>query len=249
MLPVYICEDIIEQLEGIKSIIRILIDTYNLDMDIVCAVTDPKELLKNLRVNLDNSVYFLDLDLKSELDGFKLAQKIRKYDPRAFIIIITTHSEMSPMAFEYRIEAMDYIIKEEIKTIEKRILSCLQEAYKRHLAENVETNVLTIPIGKRVHKFRAKDIYYISASESSHKITIIEKSSIMNIPYTLSQAHEQMKDIFMRCHKSYIVNMQHVVNINICNSCIKLDNGMECPVSRRYAKQIKEAFIKNNNSK
>lgn len=70
MLPVYICEDIIEQLEGIKSIIRTLIDTYNLDMDIVCAVTDPKELLKNLRVNLNNSVYFLDLDLKSELDGF-----------------------------------------------------------------------------------------------------------------------------------------------------------------------------------
>lgn len=48
------------------------------------------------------------------MNGFELAQEIRKFDPRGFIIFITTHAELSYMTFTYKVEALDYIIKDDI---------------------------------------------------------------------------------------------------------------------------------------
>ena len=58
------------------------------------------------------------------MTGLTLAQEIRKYDPRGFIIFVTTHSEMSYMTFIYKLEALDFILKDEPKELPKIILHC-----------------------------------------------------------------------------------------------------------------------------
>ena len=50
-------------------------------------------------------IYFLDVDLKSDINGIKLGSKIREKDTRGFIIFTTTHLEMSYFAFKYKVEA------------------------------------------------------------------------------------------------------------------------------------------------
>ena len=42
-------------------------------------------------------IYFLDIDLNSDMNGMKLAQQIRLFAPRGFIVFITAHSGLSAL--------------------------------------------------------------------------------------------------------------------------------------------------------
>ena len=46
---------------------------------------------------------------------------------------------------------------------------------------------------------------------------------------------------FLRCHRSFLVNMKHVVGLR--DPFITLSNGFTVPVSRGKVKQIKTALL------
>lgn len=78
MFPIYICEDNLIQLSHFEKIIKNYILIEELDMDVVCASSDPKEILKVQEKFCAPGLYFLDIELNSDMDGFALAEKIRK---------------------------------------------------------------------------------------------------------------------------------------------------------------------------
>ena len=43
--------------------------------------------------------------------GLDIAKEIRKKDPNATIVFVTTHSEFMPVTFKYRVAALDFIDK------------------------------------------------------------------------------------------------------------------------------------------
>ncbi len=54
----------------------------------------------------------------------------------------------------------------------------------------------------------------------------------------LETVKQELSDIFLQCHKSYLVNMDKIVRI--CKNSILLDNGEELPVSQaRYGDTFK----------
>ena len=121
MIDVYICEDDIKQLDTIKKYVQNTIIIEELDMNITLATNDPHTVLEKLQNAQNPGLFFLDIELRSDMDGLFLAQKIRKHDPRCFIIFITSHSEMSFMTFQYKVEALDFIIKDTPELINSKI--------------------------------------------------------------------------------------------------------------------------------
>ena len=236
MLPIYICEDIPEKLEQIKRTINKHIELEKLDMKVVCAVTNPYTLLEYLNNNRENALFFLDIDLKTDIDGFVLAQKIRKIDPNAYIVIVTSHDELNMMTFKYRIQAMDFIVKENIQEFDSRVLSCLKEAYELSMETEKLSKTLVLEIVRKPIVFVLSDIYYIKAE--SHAISINEKTKVNDLSYNLSSILDILDERFFQCHKSYVVNMEHVTAINDYNQVAILDNGIECPISRRSKKDF-----------
>ena len=110
MIKIYICEDIEEQRNRIRSLVKDIILEEKLDMTIEIASPNPMEILNKAKENdKDISLYFFDVDLNSNINGIDLASKIREFDQRGFIVFITTHGEMSYLTFTYKVEAMDYI--------------------------------------------------------------------------------------------------------------------------------------------
>ena len=137
MLPIYICEDNPVQLNRYSMVINNVIMMEEYDAKLYAAVTHPEELLEILYASqqqngITGSFYLLDIDLNSDMTGFELAQSIRKLDSRGFIVFITTHSELAMLTFQYQVEAMDYILKDESWKINERIRSCLEEALRRN---------------------------------------------------------------------------------------------------------------------
>ena len=121
MLDIYICEDNKKQLSLFTGYIRDALLIENLDMQIVLASSDPDEILEGMKASSNMGVFFLDIDLKSRINGLTLAQEIRKLQPRCFIIFITSHSEMGFLTFQYKVEPLDFIIKSSTEDIKRKI--------------------------------------------------------------------------------------------------------------------------------
>ena len=104
MLNIFVCEDNEVQRRTIVQIIQNTVLIEELDMQLVLDAGDPHVLLERVKASQNTGIYFLDIDLGSNMNGLKLAQQIRLYDPRGFIIFVTAHCELSYMTFQYRVD-------------------------------------------------------------------------------------------------------------------------------------------------
>ena len=123
MLNIVICEDNNIQRSTIEKFIKNSIAKNDFSFRIKLSTNDPEVVLKNIG---NGDIYFLDVDLKNKINGFKLAERIRNIDSLGYIIFITTHSELTYLTFKYRVEAMDFIFKQN-----KREESTIHHAWKR----------------------------------------------------------------------------------------------------------------------
>ena len=136
MLKIYICEDIEVQRNKIQQVIENIVLMEDLDMELCCVSEDPYRILEKVKETEEVGIYFLDIALGADMTGLTLAQEIRKYDPRGFIIFVTTHSEMSYMTFIYKLEALDFILKDAPEDLGKRIYECILKANQRFASVN-----------------------------------------------------------------------------------------------------------------
>lgn len=249
MLPVYICEDNEIQLLYFEKIIKNTATIEALDADCVCAVSSPTQLLSYLREHPTPSLYFLDIELNSTMDGFALAQEIRKIDPRGFIVFITGHSELSPMTFLYRIEAMDYILKNNPAEIAARIRECLLHAVELYTTPtNTIQQAIALKIDGRILSFKLPEIYSIETSNEAHKIRIYDATGYSELFYSLKQIKDLLNEDFFQCHKSCIINMNHIQEIDKKNYTVTLENGRICPVSTRLMHELAACWLNENES-
>lgn len=248
MLSILICDDIRSHLVYIKNIIEKFILIEELDMKVVCAATEPMEILECVKQQKQAGLYFLDVELKGELDGFQLAEKIRKYDPRGFIVFITTHEEMSYLAFRYKVEAMDYILKERTEEIPQRILECLRKVQERLSSpQNLIHKVLCVNEGERKILVNQQDVYCIKTCGTSHKIRIYTENSFYEFTNSLKEIKDKLDSNFLQIHKSCIVNWEKVNSFDKKEKALYLKNGQKCSVAARKVSMIaKQEKTKNS---
>ena len=241
MLDVYVCEDNLKQLELITDLIKKSILIEELDMQIALSTRDPHEVLKALDTAEHTGLFFLDIDLKSDMDGLTLAQRIRTIQPRCFIVFITSHSEMIFLTFQYKVEALDCIIKDTPEKMQPKIHDCLLNATEKHLAQNgpARKNFI-IHYGERCMTVSYDDIYFFETSNQIHKIILHGKNKVLEF-------HGQLKDIepdldyrFYRCHRSYIVNTNTIDHVDFTEMVIYFKNGESCPIAVRMKRGLKK---------
>lgn len=229
MLKVFICEDNKEERERFSKIISdiILIENYDIELELVSS--NPNELINHIANNDFSGLYFLDIDLKSEINGIELAAKIRKYDSRGFIVFITTHAEMSYLTFIYKVEAMDYIIKDDYSNMAERIKECILEAKKRYLkSDEEEGKVFTIRKEDKVINVKYKDMLFFETSDTIHKIILHAINRQVEFYGKMKDIEETLDESFVRFHRAYLVNKNNISEIDRKNRIIHMINGEIC---------------------
>ena len=136
MIDIYICEDNQKELSLFTQYIKDLVSIENIDMEVTLSSSDPYEILQAAALSQNVGLFFLDIDLKSDINGLALAQRIRKLQPRCFIIFITSHSEMGFLTFEYKVEALDFILKDNASRIKSKIHECLLNVNDKYTSIN-----------------------------------------------------------------------------------------------------------------
>lgn len=220
MLNVYICEDDKVQLKMLKNRINDIILICNYNMKIALATTNPYEIIEHVKNSFMNGLYYIDIGLNCEIDGFALAKHIREHDKRAFIVFVTANTTDYKLALNCQCEALDYIVKEidfkRDSEMSYRIAHTLYLADKRAYINKIENDMtkygnIFLEISK--HKYILKDlndIVYIQKNKvNNHKLDIYG-SVIIHTNGTLKEILERLDDRFIQVGKSLIINKKKV---------------------------------------
>lgn len=239
MIKIFICEDNEEQKEKFKDIISNIIMIENYDMEIELVTDDPYIVLDNLKNNAVTGLYFLDVDLRSNINGIQLAEEIRKYDPRGFIVFVTTHAEMSYLTFMYKVEAMDYIIKDNYKNIGDRIKACIENAHTKYKTKSSELQkVFSVKVDDRIINVDFNDIIFFETSTTIHKVILNCTNRQVEFYSNMKEVYKMLDERFCRCHTSFIINKDKIKEIDKKNRIVYMITGDECLVSTRGIKKL-----------
>ena len=108
MLNFALCDDNESILARLSKMLESLFIKYNFDCKVTFTSVDPISFLAYV-INNPVDVIFLDIDLKSNINGLSLAETIRKYNKNIYIIFTTAHLEYGLMAYRYK--TFDYLPK------------------------------------------------------------------------------------------------------------------------------------------
>ena len=234
MLRIVICEDNPIQQEKVYDFVEDTIIKEQYDFELGLCTSKPGEVLQYLdKEPFATGIYFLDVDLNSTMNGIELAENIRKKDPLGYIIFITTHSEMTYLTFKYKVEAMDFIIKDNYENIKNHIAQCMKYISQNYFSKVLQDEVISFQQENRVINISLKDILFIETSTNAHKLIIHEEKRQIEIYGSLKEIESKLNDNFYRCHRAYFVNKKKIKEIDKKERIIHMVNGETCFASFR----------------
>lgn len=100
-------------------------------------------------------------------------------------------------------------------------------------------SMLRIKMGHKEQLINTATIVYLSSN--LRKVTVHCKTNKFETYAKLDDLMSQLPECFVRCHRSYIVNLTYAVSLK--EDSIQLYNGITLPVSRRRAKDVQHALL------
>ncbi len=246
VIDVYICEDIKKQRDQITNYVKAAILIHEYDMKVKLETDNPDEIIQTLKKAKNTGLYFLDIDLKNEKNGITLAREIRDYDPRGFIVFITSHAEMTFLTFQYKVEAMDYILKDEPQALQMRIGECMENVIDRYRSiSKGEGRTITIACGEHRIILKHDEIIFFETSINEHKLILHTCNKSIEFLGKIKEIEVEMGEGFIRCHRSYLVNKRKIKEVNFSDKIIIMLNGSICPISSRGIGHVKKCLSKS----
>lgn len=202
---------------GIRSILRKMVE--KVEGFALSGEADNGPDLIALVEKTDPHVVFLDVEMPG-LTGVECARIIQDMNPATMIIFATAHDCYMGDAFE--VYAFDYLVKP-FKV--ERVVKTLERARDR-IVKRAETPLPPLQRANKVtggrimlsHKegvtfINMQDIVLIQREQRSTVIYTVSDERFVTGDSLLETEARLDKDVFFRCHKSYIINLGHIRDI------------------------------------
>ena len=195
--------------------------------------SNPEMLMYEVEDGKIADIFILDVEMP-DMDGFELADKIRKYTETSVIIFLTSHDEMASMG--YKSKALRYVIK---LNLERDI----EEALESAVAEISSADDKTITLHRYNDYWRIpyKDIICVSRISRQLVITTRLLGEITD-NRGIKEFFDLLEDNrFLFIDRSCFVNIDYISQIN--GFSLKLKDGQVLPISRRSLKNVKQTLL------
>ena len=200
---------------------------------------DALDKLKSETVDL----LFLDIQMP-HITGLELIKMLKK-QPQ--IILTTAYKEYAYDGFELDIE--DYLLK---PISYDRFLRSLNKAFKKTDKENIDSDKETvndhfkyvfIKSDKQMKKIFLEDILFIEGLKDYIQITTKTEKIItyLSLKYLYAKLPSHL---FLRSHKSFIVNITHIVSYNKTELVI---TNYSIPIGRHYKQNVINVLTEQSN--
>lgn len=194
-----------------------------------------ESLLAALTTSNSYNLFFLDI-LLDGMNGMELAHRIREISSDAKLVFITSYSEYAVESYD--VAPLHYLVK-------PVTIVTLEEAFRRffevHGVDSLkkeETILLKDTLNQKV-VLPLSDIYYAEIMES--RITVHTKTGSFICRGRMDDLQKLLPtDQFYRCHRSFLVNFEHVSGIRRYDFILK--NEVFVPVAKGCFKEVSLAF-------
>lgn len=177
---------------------------------------------------------FLDIELNdlSGVDGICVAEKIQKEYSHIKIIFCTGYIKYAESIF--KVNPVYCIYK---PVTDERLIMVLKKLITE--LEKQKNKFIVVRSKKELYKIMNDDISY--AEISYEHVNIHTDSFCLRVIESMDQIEEMLGSNFVRCHKSFMVNMKKVRKFEATK--LILVDGTEIAISRRYKSNTKKAVI------
>lgn len=175
---------------------------------------------------------FMDIYMDSEL-GIEAARRIRQHDRQAAIIFFSTTPQFALESYDVR--AFGYLLKP--------LCAARAETLLEHfLTEEWEKGQRTLFLKEGIKGLRLgyREIEYI---ESSRNVLLIhtKNGGLHKIYARIGSLEEELSGHgFLRCHQSFIINMDCV---STADKSFRLESGTVIPISQRKTKLMRDLYF------
>ena len=219
-----------------RSVIMKLMGSNNLNYNIIEINKYDKDTNSKLLDIKGNKIYLLDIEVPGK-SGIEFAREIRNMgDWISPIIIISSHDEFKSVGYIRKILMLDYISKED--DIFNNLFDTLM------LAQEILFTKKTFCFKEKGEVFQLPldDILYIEKSINDNLCIIVTNGDTYKIRSTIQKLENEFSasSNFVRIHRSYLINMRNVKQINFELGEVYFDGDRVAFISRNNKKKLKD---------
>ncbi len=188
-------------------------------------------------------IVFLDIEMPGH-SGLELLDFFNEEDINFSVIFTTAYNEYAIQAFQF--SAIDYLLK---PLQHQQIIDAVDRYTKKQQTQNGtqlknlklnlqphvawENKRIAVPSGQAIHFLKPNDIIMIKGEAAYSEIHLANNTKML-ASRNLKHFEDMLKEIpiFFRCHKSYIINRQAVLQyVKSDGGYITLHNGLQASLS------------------
>lgn len=223
MLNFVLCDDNQSILKRLEKMIDSILINNKLSGQVVFSTTNPDNLLNYIAFH-PFDVVILDIDLKSNLSGIDLANTIRTRNKKSYIIFSSAHMEYVMVAYKYK--TFDFLAKP--ITLER-----LEETIIRLYDDVSAENTCFFKVSNKNGYINSNDIFFIQ--KDGKKAIFKTTAGDFSLNSSFADILSRLPNNFVRCHKSFIVNLDKISRIQANNTIVFKDNfDLQCQLGPKY---------------
>lgn len=193
-------------------------------LELVASCSCAYEAMQVLADNRIDAV-FIDINMP-DVNGMDFVKSLP--DP-PMIVFTTAYAEYA--ADSYKVRAIDYLLKPFTFADFQKSAGYIQQAYQNNMRETSMSKSdehLFLKVDYRYIKVSLSDIIYIEGMNEYLKIHMTKGDPIL-IHTTFKQLNGYLPENFLQVHRSYVINMNHILEIE--RAMLLMEGGKRISVS------------------
>lgn len=220
---------------------------------------DAKEVLSHEMID----AIFCDINMP-DLNGMDF---IKSLSCPPLVVFTTAYSEYALEG--YKVDAVDYLLKpfglDEFRYAAEKLLKRIGETEPEQGAatpapvrpaseqpiQKIEacTDSLFVKVENRMVRITLSKVIYIEGMSEYLKIHLmgtdergLSKKPVIAL-YSLKRIEERLPDVFMRIHRSYIINLRYVKEVS--KTRVTMENNVILPIGELYKENLNNYLLRN----
>lgn len=222
---------------------KLIIEKVMMNYDYIYKIIelkDPFNLLK--KIDKDNfKVFLLNTEINNNY-GITLAKFLRDdlCDWQSMIIFKTSTNNYDNNLCKYRLMYIDYLINED-PLYKLKLENALKIALKNY---DYRPNTLVYTYKNTIYNINFSDITYIEKEKDSKRCFIKTNTNEFIYLGNMKNIAEKLDNRFIKCSRSYIINMDHIEYFNTKENLVVLKNNDKISIVSRAKKKELISFLR-----
>lgn len=222
-MNISICEDIPAERERLCRLVFEQLERQGVNA-VIHGYQDGEGMLNELD-RYPPAICLLDIYMDG-ISGVELAKHICERQPECAIIFVTSSNEHMAEGFE--IGVVHYLLK---PVDGKQVALALKRALR---ITGFEPQYVKLIVNRQFQKIRFADILYVESQARYCHIYLASKAEPLRVYIKLNELALRLSARrFLRCHQSYIVNLDAVSSLAENNTMFRLKNKILIPIRRQ----------------